>query len=75
MKAKDWQEIRSLSEIEFNAKLRDFEDQIFRLKFKHSSTPLKNGLEIRALRRKIAQLKTLKAEQSLASQQSAIKQK
>lgn len=62
MKAKAWQEIRSMSEPELEAKLRESEEKLFRLKFKHSTTPLKNGLEIRSLRRGIARYKTLLKE-------------
>jgi large subunit ribosomal protein L29 len=59
VKAKQWQEIRSMSEVELEAKLRAAEEQIFRMKFRHATTPLKNGLEIRKIRRSIAQYKTL----------------
>jgi large subunit ribosomal protein L29 len=59
MKAKIWQETTNLSEVELQAKLRDAEDKMFRLKFKHASTPLKNPLEIRELRKNIARFKTL----------------
>lgn len=66
MKQKVWQEIRSLSETELRAKLRDTEEQLFRLKFRHASSPIKNPLEIRNLRRMIARLKTLLREQQLS---------
>jgi large subunit ribosomal protein L29 len=59
MKAKNWQEIKSLSTTELESRLRAAEEQIFRARFKHASTPLKNPLEIRRLRRSIAQFKTL----------------
>jgi len=64
MKAKVWQEIKVMSNPELEAKLRDSEEQLFRLKFRHSSTPLKNGLEIRTLKRNIARYKTLLHERS-----------
>jgi large subunit ribosomal protein L29 len=67
MKAKQWQEVKSLTEKEMEAKLRATEEQLFRLKFKHSSTPVKNGLEIRNLRRLIARLRTLMAERQRAA--------
>lgn len=51
-----------MSEPELEAKLRESEEKLFRLKFKHSTTPLKNGLEIRSLRRGIARYKTLLKE-------------
>jgi large subunit ribosomal protein L29 len=63
MKTKVWQEIKNLTEAELQLKLRENEEKLFRLKFKHATTPMKNGLEIRGLRRMIARLKTLMKEQ------------
>jgi large subunit ribosomal protein L29 len=59
MKSKNWNEIKNLSDVELNAKLSDLKDKIFKLKFRHSTAPLKNGLEIRGIRRDIARIKTL----------------
>jgi large subunit ribosomal protein L29 len=69
MKAKVWQETKSLSQIELETKLRELEDAQFRMKFRHSSAPLKNGLEIRNTRRMIARVKTL-LKQKLTSEVS-----
>lgn len=66
MKAKAWQEIKSLSATELEAKLRDSEEQLFRVKFRHASTPVKNALDIRTTRRMIARLKTLLRAKQLA---------
>lgn len=71
MKQKVWQEIRSLSDTELRAKLRDTEEQLFRLKFRHASSPIKNPLEIRNLRRMIARLKTLLREQQVSENKSS----
>jgi large subunit ribosomal protein L29 len=59
MKAKTWQEIKSLSAPELEAKLCAAQEQLFRMRFRHASTPVKNPLEIRFLRRSIARFKTL----------------
>ncbi|MCX5778571.1 MAG: 50S ribosomal protein L29 [Elusimicrobia bacterium] len=59
MKAKVWQETKSLTQIELETKLRELEEQQFRMKFRHSSAPLKNGILIRDTRRMIARVKTL----------------
>lgn len=59
MKAKLWQEIKGLSGVELDAKMRASKEQLFRMKFRHASTPLKNPLEIRKVRRVIAQIETL----------------
>jgi large subunit ribosomal protein L29 len=68
MKAKLWQETKSLSSTEIAVKLRESEEALFRLRFRHASTPVKNALEIRNLRRMIARYKTLMKEQSRAAQ-------
>ncbi|MCL1972970.1 MAG: 50S ribosomal protein L29 [Endomicrobia bacterium] len=62
MKSKNWQEMKSMSDAELNAKLNDMQDRIFKLKFRHTTTPVKNPLEIRGLRRDIARVKTLLAQ-------------
>jgi large subunit ribosomal protein L29 len=59
VKGKVWQEIKSLSQIELEAKLRDNEEELFRMKFRHASTPIKNPLKIRTAKRMIAKIKTL----------------
>jgi len=64
MKAKSWQEMKNLSSAELDAKLRENEEKLFRMKFRHSSTPLKNPLEIRETRRVVAKLKTLIKQQA-----------
>lgn len=64
MKAKQWQEIRSMSIIELDSKLRSAKEELFRMKFRHSSAPIKNGLVIRNIRRNIARYKTLLNQKS-----------
>ena len=59
MKKKTLEEMKNLSVIELQAKLREEEEKSFRMNFKHATTPLKNPLELRGIRRNIARLKTL----------------
>ncbi|MDR0956586.1 MAG: 50S ribosomal protein L29 [Endomicrobium sp.] len=59
MKSKDWHEIKNMTDIELNTKLCELGDKFFRLKFRHSVSPVKNPLEIREIRRNIAKIKTL----------------
>ncbi len=73
MKSKNWQEIKNMGSLELGAKLRESQEKLFRLKFRHSSTPVKNGLEIRLLRRTIAQIKTLMREKELAAAKQAVR--
>lgn len=63
MKQKNWLEIKSMSNTELVAKLRDLEDKFYKLKFRNSTAPIKNPLELRELRRTIARIKTLLAQQ------------
>ena len=65
MKAKQWQEIRQMTGVELDAKLVAAEEDLFRMKFKHATTPLKDGLKIRKIRRNIAQYKTLLKERAI----------
>jgi large subunit ribosomal protein L29 len=65
MKTKVWQEIRGLSDAELGIKLEESKEKMFRMKFKHASTPLKNGLEIRTTRKLIAKINTLIKERAL----------
>ncbi len=62
MKSKNWNEIKSMSKVELNAKLSELQDKIFRLRFRHSTAPVKNPLEIRGIRKDIARIKTLIAQ-------------
>lgn len=63
MKQKNWQEIKSMSSVELNAKLVELEDKYYKLKFRNSAAPVKNPLELREMRKNIARVKTLLAEQ------------
>ncbi|MDD5022370.1 MAG: 50S ribosomal protein L29 [Endomicrobiaceae bacterium] len=63
MKQKNWQEIKSMSDKELIAKLGEIEEKYYKLKFRNSTAPVKNPLEIRELRKTIARVKTLLAEQ------------
>jgi large subunit ribosomal protein L29 len=62
MKGKNWNEIKNMSKVELNAKLSELQDRIFKLRFRHSTAPIKNPLEIREVRKDIARIKTLIAQ-------------
>jgi large subunit ribosomal protein L29 len=59
MKSENWNEIKNITNVELSSRLRELQDRLFKLKFRHSSVPLKNPLEIRETRRIIARIKTL----------------
>ena len=58
MKSQDLAAIRGLPAEELKVQLRDCEDKLFKLRFAHAVTPLKNGLELRNLKRHRARLIT-----------------
>jgi large subunit ribosomal protein L29 len=62
MKSKNWNEVKNMSKVELNTKLSELQDKIFRLKFRHSTAPVKNPLEIREIRKDVARIKTLIAQ-------------
>lgn len=66
MKTKDKENFRNMAEGEIKAAIRDLEKKLFQLRFKKSSSPLENPIEIRLLRRKIAVLKTLISQRKKA---------
>lgn len=63
MKQKNWQEIKSMSDKELTAKLTELEEKYYKIKFRNATAPVKNPLEIRELRKTIARIKTLLAQQ------------
>ncbi|MDD3065426.1 MAG: 50S ribosomal protein L29 [Endomicrobiaceae bacterium] len=63
MKQKNWQEIKSMSDKELAAKLTELEEKYYKIKFRNATSPVKNPLEIRELRKTIARIKTLLAQQ------------
>ncbi|MDR3049061.1 MAG: 50S ribosomal protein L29 [Elusimicrobiota bacterium] len=67
MKTKNWLENKELSLVELEAKLSSMQDEIFKLKFRHSASPIKNPMLIRTLRRDIARIKTLITQKSKES--------
>lgn len=59
MKGKQKANLASLSLQELKKQLHEVTEKKFSLKFKHAVSPVANPMEIRALRKEIAVLKTL----------------
>ena len=59
MKTNEKEALKNKSVAELNAALAKAQEKKFNLLFKHSTTPIANPMEIRAVRREIALLKTL----------------
>jgi large subunit ribosomal protein L29 len=70
MKSKNWNEMKNMSSVELNLKLSELQDKIFRLRFRHSTAPVKNPLEIRGIRKDIARTKTLIAQKKKIKKES-----
>ena len=61
MKAK---ELRELSKEDLQKKEQDIREDLFKLKFKHGIRRLENPARLTQLRRNIARIQTIKAEQA-----------
>ena len=51
--------LQDMSVQELQVRLKESQEKSFRLKFQHTSNPLKNPMEIRTARRQIAKIKTI----------------
>ena len=58
MKSQDRAVIRALSLQELDAQLKECEEKLFKLKMAHAVAPLKNGLQLKALKKQRARLLT-----------------
>lgn len=58
MKGQEKAALKAMSMQELEAKLREAQASYFRLKFRHTGSPLKNPMQIRLKRQEIARLKT-----------------
>jgi large subunit ribosomal protein L29 len=60
------EEIREWDETEIHARLKELEEERFRLKFRTATMDLENPNILKAIRRDIARLKTILRERELA---------
>ena len=58
------EEIREMAKDDIAARIRDLEEEQFRLKFRGATEPLEDPLRLRSIRRDIARLKTVLQEQT-----------
>jgi large subunit ribosomal protein L29 len=58
-------EIREMSKDDVVAKIRDLEEERFRLQFRSATEPLEDPLRLRVIRRDLARLKTVLREQQV----------
>ena len=59
MKAKEIKEIRGLSVEKLEAKLQDLKKDLFMLRMQHATNQLDNPLQIAAVKKDIARIKTI----------------
>jgi large subunit ribosomal protein L29 len=60
-------EIRELSVGDIESRIRDLEEERFRLKFRNATEPLEDPLRLRVLRKDIARLRTILRERQNTS--------
>ncbi|MBI2119055.1 MAG: 50S ribosomal protein L29 [Elusimicrobia bacterium] len=72
MKAQDQANIRELPIPDLKLQLKDCEEKLFNLRFKNSISRLKNGLEIRELRKHKARLITWLRQKEIAETKKAV---
>jgi len=60
-------EIRELSIEDIETRIRDLEEERFRLKFRNATEPLEDPLRLRVIRKDIARLKTVLQERKHTS--------
>ena len=57
-------EIRELSVADIESRIKDLEEERFRLQFRNATEPLEDPLRLRVIRRDVARLKTVLREKS-----------
>ncbi|MCF8008542.1 MAG: 50S ribosomal protein L29 [Halanaerobiales bacterium] len=63
-------QLRNLTDMELEQKLREFKEELFNLRFQHATAQLDNPTRIREVKRIIARIKTIKREQELGINQA-----
>ena len=58
-KKKKKEDIHQLTDKELASELHDAQEKLFKMRYSHAAVPVKNPLEIRLLRRRVAQLLTI----------------
>ena len=66
MKAKEIKEVRGLSVEKLEEKLQDLKKDLFMLRMQHATNQLDNPLQIAAVKKDIARIKTIIREKTIA---------
>ena len=59
------EEIREMTAVDISARIKDLEEEQFRLRFRSATEPLEDPLRLRVIRRDLARLKTILREQQV----------
>ena len=59
--------VREMSEVELNNELSNLKAELFRLRFQSATSQLDNPLQIKAVRKDIARIKTVLREKEIAA--------
>ncbi len=65
------EQIRQMSDEEILAKLKEFKEELFNLRFQMATGQLDNPMRLRAVRKNIARIKTIQRERELAALREA----
>ena len=57
---------RDLSDVEIETRMRELEEELFRLQLKRATSQLENPMQMRLVRRDIARIKTVAAQKRAA---------
>ncbi len=60
-------EIRDLSDVELETRLRETEEELFMLQLKRATSQLENPMKVRTVRRDVARMRTIQRERVKAS--------
>ena len=61
------EEIREMTDVDIGARIKELEEEQFRLRFRSATEPLEDPLRLRVIRRDLARLKTVLREQQVST--------
>ena len=73
MKRKDKETLKNMSDAELRTQVTDLKKQIFQIKFKRTTAPVENPVQLRTARRKIAMISTWLKQRELAKSKAEVK--
>lgn len=59
------EELRDLTDLELEQKIREFKEELFNLRFQHATAQLDNPMRIKEVKKNIARIKTVVREREL----------